>query len=188
MNKVRATHWNAGNRVRNVTNEYGTLGNEARFDNTTINTVIWNALKADLEAAFTPSQLTWSSCYTDALDSYIPLNQFQYAMTQWIFSAIQTVSRDLALVPNATDDELDSFNYAWGVLGHMMGIDDSYNIALQENLTATNAYYQDILTFYMIPAMYNLNNVSKYFIELTASRAENVPIVSIKFIISICHY
>lgn len=72
-------------------------------------------------------------------------------MTQWSFAGIQTISRYRAMVPGATDDELDSFNYVWGVLGWMMGIEDKYNIELQKNLTAAAMYYQDILKFYIIP-------------------------------------
>lgn len=58
MKNVRKTHEHAGTRVRNVMKANGNLNNTARFNNDAINTNMWNAVKADLEAAYTIEKLS----------------------------------------------------------------------------------------------------------------------------------
>jgi len=177
IKNVRDVHTHAGERVRRVTGAQGSLGNEARFSSSPISDSFWDAFHADLGNAFSPEALEYPSCYTAALQSYVPLNQFQYAMTQWSFNAMLSLSLDRALLPDATQSDVEAFNHFWAVVGHMMGIDDQYNIALQPDALGLQNMTQTLLTSFVIPSLFKINHLSKYFMERTISQALGPPVV-----------
>jgi len=114
IQKVRNVHVYAGQRMRNAAiSNGGTLGNQRLIANETLQDLVWAALKRDLEASYTPKELELSRCFRQGLKKYKHMNQFEYAMTQWIFAAMSAIDRARGLVPDASDENVENFNHIW---------------------------------------------------------------------------
>jgi len=171
VKKVREVHSRMGERVRKVNKLNGiTNNNKDLTRNLTLQEEIWDALKKDMEAAFTPKQLRLSRCYKAGLKKYLFVNQFEYALTQWSTGWIFTPPLSDILFPRASNTELEAVNHFLGVIGWLLGIDDKFNIGLQKNLSEHSKYYGELKKTFIVSALYHIDTNSKYLIELTLDR------------------
>jgi hypothetical protein len=164
--RVRGLHLAAAKSSKERLAENRTLIEPSLFESVKLDEEMWNAFKKDLDDSNIPAtNRVWPSTYTGRQGEYVPVSQFQQAVTQFAFVGFPVLFPKRINLLDASDEDLWAFNHLWAVLGYAVGIDDKYNVALQPDLAATRAHYQKIFEQYYLPGMFNLDFHAKILLE-----------------------
>lgn len=163
MTGVRDMHRNVS---VNATTHGAPLYSTGAFDYLPINEQFWEAVAADLEACDIPtSQRSYPASYTQYDSTAKFVNQFALGMTQFSFIGYPIIRSSEAFLYNLSDEERKGLVHLWALFGYGLGIEDAYNICLQNNIASVNAYFNDIHDKYYIPGLFNMDRDSKVLVE-----------------------
>lgn len=57
----------------------------------------------------------------------------------------------------ACDADLTALNHLFAVIGYALGVDNEYNLCLQEDITAVKAMYRQVFNTYIIPSLFQFD-------------------------------
>ncbi|KAJ8711366.1 hypothetical protein PYW07_008608 [Mythimna separata] len=135
-----------------------------RYLSTLLHTVSW------FENELKPGSISWRSLYAvrsrhlkaglaSKLKGTGTVSQRDLALTQFGFIGFSMLKPDKFGIRQLQPGDWDAYNYVWRVVGHMIGIEDKYNIA-RETFEETREVLQLLQDRVFTPA---LENVPEYF-------------------------
>ncbi|OXA48475.1 uncharacterized protein LOC118436982 [Folsomia candida] len=146
---------------------------ESIVQNRKINSGLWAAFQTDLDQSGIPQIMRIIPKELQRGNHIrVPMNQFVHAMTQWAFFAVLARNPEKTLVYNSKREGLLDFAHLWAVLGHAMGLEDDFNIALphtqyprQFQVERMQSYLSEIKSTYFIPMLFNLQKENTILME-----------------------
>jgi len=129
--RVRGLHLAAAQASTKRLAEKESLIATALYESTKLDEDMWAAFKMDLENSNIPAtSRKWPLDYTAREGTYLPVRQFQQAMTQYALIGFEVLFPKRLFILGAEEEDLYAYKHLWAVLGYALGMDDQYNIAL----------------------------------------------------------
>ncbi|OXA46335.1 hypothetical protein Fcan01_18576 [Folsomia candida] len=151
------------------------LINKELYERVQLDEGMWKAFETDLKNSdVTEKFRKVPEKYTGRDGKYYAVSQFQQAMTQFAFVGFPVLFPERLFLLDAKDEDLVAYNHLWAVLGHALGIEDEYNIALQPDLKTTKEYYQHIYENWYLPQFFNLDFHTKVLMEAQLQGFEKI--------------
>ncbi|CAL8070476.1 unnamed protein product [Orchesella dallaii] len=117
----------------------------------------WFAFHEDLKNSYIPDD---KREYPQWKYNGIPITQFTQGLTQFSFAGMVVLYHKQLGIVHVTDEEIRGFVHLWGVLGHMLGIHDEFNICLQADLQRTKELFEEMTEKIFIPALFQMDESS----------------------------
>lgn len=150
---VRARHINATAQANAKMATDGYLTDPSLYMNTPTNDVLWAAFNADLDNSDIPAGLRTPppSHWTNI--SALIFNQQAMAFVHYNLLSLPILfSEEFGVA--VCDKDLFALNHLLAVVAHSLGVDDQYNMGIQEDLATVQTVYRQIFNQYIIPSLF----------------------------------
>ncbi|CAG7732560.1 unnamed protein product [Allacma fusca] len=177
ITRIRSIHEEASKQIgARLQNDLG-LVDKGIYDNRTVNERLWKAIDMDLRASRIPQKYREPPIplltYTGEV---APFPQFAMTIAQYLFVGLTVIMPEIQEVLKASEEELLGWNHLWAVIGHALGMEEPFNIALQPDLDSIKHNYQEMFNTYILPNFFNLEKESKVLMEMLLSvSGETLP-------------
>jgi hypothetical protein len=137
-----------------------------KYTKVSLDEALWQAVESDLKMSSIPKEFRKFPDDLQLIKKWqVPLNQFSLALGQYSLFGLPLSMKNISALLNATDDEGKGWLHLWAVLGHIMGIEDNFNVALQRNIEEATAYSRQLVNTYLVPSFFQLKLQHKALIE-----------------------